>query len=79
MCMIMRNNELVESSAYPYGEGDASASISIDALELSGDLDSSVDLAEEPVKNVLVFSLHGISLGFGPDPSGAKGEVCMVE
>ncbi|OLY82223.1 hypothetical protein AYI68_g3662 [Smittium mucronatum] len=60
MGMVMRNHELVESVAYPYGfatevdawrevaedrDSDVSASISIDAFELSGYLDPSVDLA----------------------------------
>ncbi|OLY85789.1 hypothetical protein AYI68_g20 [Smittium mucronatum] len=64
MGMVMRNHELVESGTYPYWfspeveawrmiaedrDSDASAFISIDALELSRDLDPSVDLAGETV------------------------------
>ncbi|OLY85044.1 hypothetical protein AYI68_g780 [Smittium mucronatum] len=86
MGMVMLNNELVESGAYPYGfateveawrevledrDSEASALISIEALELSGDLDPSVNLASEPVIKDLVSSLLGLSLGSGPKPPGA--------
>ncbi|OLY85117.1 hypothetical protein AYI68_g697 [Smittium mucronatum] len=79
----MRNHELVRSGAYPYGfapevyswrevaedrDSDASASISIEALGLSGDLDTSVNLAGEPVMEYLLSSLLGLSLSSGPNP-----------
>ncbi|OLY83331.1 hypothetical protein AYI68_g2533 [Smittium mucronatum] len=82
MGMVMRDHELVESGAYPYGfapevdawrevaedrDSEASASVSMDALELSGDLEPSVDLAGEPVLEELVSSLLGLSLGPGPN------------
>ncbi|OLY79354.1 hypothetical protein AYI68_g6579 [Smittium mucronatum] len=83
MGMVMRNHELVESGAYTYGvipkvvalrglaayrDSDVSASISIDALELSKDLDPSVNLSGEPVMDKLVSSLPVLSLISGPNP-----------
>ncbi|OLY82634.1 hypothetical protein AYI68_g3242 [Smittium mucronatum] len=83
MGMVMRNHELVESRAYSYGFApeveawrdvaedkniDALASISIEALELSEDLDPSVDLVKKPVMEDLVSSLLGLSLGCCPNP-----------
>ncbi|OLY85605.1 hypothetical protein AYI68_g199 [Smittium mucronatum] len=85
--MVMRNHELVETGAYPYGfspEADTwreasedrdsyvSASISIDALELSEDLDPSVNLEGEPVMKDLLSSLLGLSLGSGSNPPCCK-------
>ncbi|OLY84363.1 hypothetical protein AYI68_g1474 [Smittium mucronatum] len=79
--MVMRNHELIESSAYTYGfapevdawgevaedrDSEASVSIYIEALELSGDLEPSVNLSGEPVMEYLVSSLLGLSLGSGP-------------
>ncbi|OLY81922.1 hypothetical protein AYI68_g3963 [Smittium mucronatum] len=67
--MVMRNYDLVESGAYPYGfYPEASESISIEALELSGDLDPSVKLAGGPVMKDIVSSLLGLSLVSGPNP-----------
>ncbi|OLY79167.1 hypothetical protein AYI68_g6771 [Smittium mucronatum] len=81
--MVMRNHELVESGAYPYGfapevdawldaaedrDSEVSASISIEALELSGDLDPSADLAGKPVMEDILSSLLGLSLSSGPIP-----------
>ncbi|OLY82602.1 hypothetical protein AYI68_g3279 [Smittium mucronatum] len=81
MGMVMRNHELVESGAYPYGfapevdawrevaeDRDSEASASMEALELSGDLDPSVDLSGEQVMEELVSSLLGLSLGSGTNP-----------
>ncbi|OLY81813.1 hypothetical protein AYI68_g4077, partial [Smittium mucronatum] len=83
MGMIKRDHELVESGGHSNEfapevdawrevaedrESDASASISIEALELSEDLDPSVNLAGEPVMEELVFSLMGLSLNSGPNP-----------
>ncbi|OLY84701.1 hypothetical protein AYI68_g1126 [Smittium mucronatum] len=83
MGIVTRNHELVESGAYPYGfapevdvwrevvedrDSEASTSVSMYALELSGDLDPSVDLAGEPVMEELVSSLLGLSLSSGPNP-----------
>ncbi|OLY81715.1 hypothetical protein AYI68_g4177 [Smittium mucronatum] len=83
MGMVMRNHELVESGAYPYGfdpdvdawrevakyrDSEVSASISIQALELSGDSDPSVNLAGGPVMEDIVSSLLGPSLGSSPNP-----------
>ncbi|OLY85357.1 hypothetical protein AYI68_g455 [Smittium mucronatum] len=82
MGMIKLNHELVESGSYPYGiapeveawrelaedrDSEVSASISIDALNLSEYLDSSVNLAGETVMEDLVSSLLGILLN--PDHS----------
>ncbi|OLY84968.1 hypothetical protein AYI68_g856 [Smittium mucronatum] len=79
----MRNHELVESGAYPYGfapevdawrvvaedrNSEALASISIEALELSGDLDPSVNLAGKPVMEDLVSSLLRLSLSSSTNP-----------
>ncbi|OLY77816.1 hypothetical protein AYI68_g8148 [Smittium mucronatum] len=84
MGMIKRDHELVESGGYSDEfvpevdawrevaddrDSEASASISIEALELSEDLDSSVNLAGEPVMEELVSSLMGLSLNSGPNPS----------
>ncbi|OLY78683.1 hypothetical protein AYI68_g7261 [Smittium mucronatum] len=81
--MVMRNYELVESGAYPYRfapevdawrevaedrGSEASASISIEALELREDLDPSVKLTGEPFIQDLVSSLLGLSLISGPNP-----------
>ncbi|OLY85720.1 hypothetical protein AYI68_g88 [Smittium mucronatum] len=83
MGMVTRNHDLVESGAYPYGfapevdawrelaedrDSEASASVFMDALELSGDLNPSVDLAGEPIMEELVSSLLGLSLSSGPNP-----------
>ncbi|OLY77797.1 hypothetical protein AYI68_g8167 [Smittium mucronatum] len=64
MGMVTRNHELVAEDR----ESEASASVSMDALELSGDLDPSVDLAGEPVMEEPVYSLLGLSLSSGPNP-----------
>ncbi|OLY82131.1 hypothetical protein AYI68_g3754 [Smittium mucronatum] len=87
MGMVMRNHELVEFGAYPYGfapevdawrevaedrNSDVSASIFVDAFELSGYLDPSVDLAGEPVMEDIVSSLLGLSLSY---VQGATGEL----
>ncbi|OLY84812.1 hypothetical protein AYI68_g1019 [Smittium mucronatum] len=81
--MIKRDIELVESGGYPYGcapkvdawrevaedrDSEASASISTEALELSEDLDPSVNLAVERVMEELVSSLLGLSLSSDPNP-----------
>ncbi|OLY82343.1 hypothetical protein AYI68_g3535 [Smittium mucronatum] len=81
MGMAMRNHELVESGAYPYGfapevdawrevaeDSDSEGSVSMKALELSGDLYPSVDLAGEPVMEELVSPLLELSLDPGPNP-----------
>ncbi|OLY79053.1 hypothetical protein AYI68_g6887, partial [Smittium mucronatum] len=49
-------------------EASASASISIEALELSEDLDPSVNLAGEPVMEELVSYLMELSLNSCPNP-----------
>ncbi|OLY84503.1 hypothetical protein AYI68_g1324 [Smittium mucronatum] len=83
MGIIKRDRELVESGAYPYRfapgvdawqevaedrDSEASASISIETLELSEDLDSSVNLAGEPIMEELVSFLLGLSLSSDPNP-----------
>ncbi|OLY81904.1 hypothetical protein AYI68_g3988 [Smittium mucronatum] len=83
MGLVMRNHELVESSAYPYGfapkvdawreiaEGrdtDVSVSLSIEVLELSEDLEPSVNLAGEPVMEDLVSPFLRLSLSFSSNP-----------
>ncbi|OLY84036.1 hypothetical protein AYI68_g1808 [Smittium mucronatum] len=88
--MMKRYHELVESGGCPYWfapevdawrevaedrNSGASASVSMDALELSGDLDPSVDLVGEPVMEELVSSLLELSLNSDPNPPGAMGEV----
>ncbi|OLY80543.1 hypothetical protein AYI68_g5357 [Smittium mucronatum] len=82
MGMVMHNHELFESVAYPYGfapdvyawrevskyrDSDVSASISIEAIELSEDLDQFVNLAGETVIEELVTSLLGLSLSPRPN------------
>ncbi|OLY79865.1 hypothetical protein AYI68_g6053 [Smittium mucronatum] len=74
MGMIKRDHELVESAGYSYGfspefdawrkvaedgDSEASASVSISALGLSGDLDPSVNLAGEPIMFSPVIPTEG--------------------
>ncbi|OLY77940.1 hypothetical protein AYI68_g8022, partial [Smittium mucronatum] len=61
--IVMRNHELVES--VEGRDSDISASITIEALELSVDLDPSVDLTGEPSIKDLVSFLLGLSLSSG--------------
>ncbi|OLY84706.1 hypothetical protein AYI68_g1121 [Smittium mucronatum] len=83
MDMVKINHELVESGYYPYGfapemdswrvvaecrDSEASASIYIEAFELSEDLNPSINLAGEPVVEDLVSSLLGLSLSSGRNP-----------
>ncbi|OLY80137.1 hypothetical protein AYI68_g5772 [Smittium mucronatum] len=85
MGIVKHNNELDESGAYPYGfdlevdawrkvaedrDSEASASITIEALKLSGDLDPSVNLEGEAVMEELVSSLLGLSLSSRSQPPG---------
>ncbi|OLY79138.1 hypothetical protein AYI68_g6801 [Smittium mucronatum] len=83
MGMIRSDHELVESGGYSNEiapevdawreladdrDSEASALISIEALELSEDLDPSVSLTGEPVMEELVSSLMQVSLNSGPNP-----------
>ncbi|OLY84004.1 hypothetical protein AYI68_g1843 [Smittium mucronatum] len=68
MGMVMRNHELFESVTEDRNS-DVSVSVSIDAFELSGDLDPSVDLMGKQVMEYLLSSLLGFSLSSGPKPS----------
>ncbi|OLY85717.1 hypothetical protein AYI68_g85 [Smittium mucronatum] len=83
MGMIKRDHELVKSGGYSDEfapevdawrevaddrDSEASALISIEALEPSEDLDPSVNLAGEPVMEELVSSLMVLSLNSGPNP-----------
>ncbi|OLY78804.1 hypothetical protein AYI68_g7140, partial [Smittium mucronatum] len=83
MGMIKRDHGLVQSGGYSYGfalevdawrevaedrDSEASASISISALELSEDLEPSVNLAGEPIMEELVSSLLELSLNSDPNP-----------
>ncbi|OLY85167.1 hypothetical protein AYI68_g646 [Smittium mucronatum] len=94
MGMIERNHELVESGGYPYGiapevdcwrelaedrDSEASSSIFTEALNLSEDLEPSVNLTGEPVMEDIVSSLLGISLSSDPNPlvvsTGSNGRI----
>ncbi|OLY78020.1 hypothetical protein AYI68_g7939 [Smittium mucronatum] len=66
MSMVKRNYEFVESTED--GDSKASGLISIEALELSEDLDPSVNLEGEPVMEELVSSLLELSLNSYPSP-----------
>ncbi|OLY85797.1 hypothetical protein AYI68_g6 [Smittium mucronatum] len=83
MGMIKRDHELVESGGYSDEfspefdawreaaddrDSEASALIYIETLELSEDLDPSLNLEGEPVMEELVSSLMGLSLNSGPNP-----------
>ncbi|OLY77831.1 hypothetical protein AYI68_g8139 [Smittium mucronatum] len=83
MGMIKRDHELFESGGYSYGfapevetwrevaedrDSEASASISISALEISEDLGPSVNLAGEPIIEELVSSLLELSSNSDPNP-----------
>ncbi|OLY80229.1 hypothetical protein AYI68_g5678 [Smittium mucronatum] len=94
MGMIKRDHELVESGGYSYGfapefdawrevaedrDSEASASISISALELSEDLYPSVNLAGEPIMEELVYSLLELSLNSDPNPPVRFSPVIPIE
>ncbi|OLY85416.1 hypothetical protein AYI68_g389 [Smittium mucronatum] len=64
--IVIHNYELVESAEDR--DSKASVLISIEALELSGDLEPSVNLAGEQTTEDLVFSLQGLTLGSVPNP-----------
>ncbi|OLY84687.1 hypothetical protein AYI68_g1140 [Smittium mucronatum] len=83
MGMVMRNHELFESGAYPYGfvpdikawrevakdrGSDTSVSSSSEVFALGEGLDPSVNLAGEAVKDDLTSSLMDLSLSFDPNP-----------
>ncbi|OLY79820.1 hypothetical protein AYI68_g6099 [Smittium mucronatum] len=66
MGMFRCNREFVKSGYYPYG---FSQKISIEALELSEGLNTSIKFVGEPVTKDLVSSLLGLSLSFDPTSS----------